>query len=59
MQRVAAKGCCRGKKITEGEWDPALAVVCGCHVTERKKRRPLQNERMEKGGREGGSNSQK
>lgn len=51
MQRVAAKDGCRGKKITEGEKDPALAGVCGCHTTERKKKRMLQNERMEKGGR--------
>lgn len=39
LQRVAAKGCCRGRKITEGERDSALAVVCGCHISERKKRR--------------------
>lgn len=59
MQRVAAKDAAGGK-ITEGEKDPALAGVCGCHITERrKKKRVVQNERMEKGRRERGSNSKK
>jgi hypothetical protein len=61
LQRVAAKDGCRGRKITEGEKDPALAEVCGCHITERrrKKKRMVQNERMEKGVKERGRNCKK
>lgn len=37
---VAAKACCRGKKkITEGEWDPALAGSEAVGNTERKRKR--------------------
>lgn len=37
LAEVAAKGCCRGRKLTEGERDPALAGSVAVSSTERKR----------------------
>lgn len=50
LAEVAAKACCRGKKTTEGERDPALAgsaAVCRQHRKEERKRKALGNEGMD------------
>ena len=61
LAEVAAKACCRGKKNNRRREGPSSCWVWGCqqHRKEEKKRKALENEGVDKGRRERGSNSKK